>query len=43
MRLIPNFHYALKPGGVLFLSSSESIAGYTQLFNPDCPLEKFGE
>ena len=33
-RLIPNFHYALKPGGVLFLSSSESIAGYTQLFKP---------
>jgi len=31
-RLIPNFHYALKPGGVLFLSSSESIAGYTNLF-----------
>jgi two-component system CheB/CheR fusion protein len=33
-RLIPNFHYALKPGGVLFLSSSESIAGYTDLFKP---------
>ena len=32
--LIPNFHYALKPGGVLFLSSSESVAGYTQLFRP---------
>jgi two-component system CheB/CheR fusion protein len=31
-RLIPNFYYALKPGGVLFLSSSESIAGYTDLF-----------
>ena len=24
-RLIPAFHYALKPGGVLFLSPSESI------------------
>ena len=33
-RLITNFHYALKPGGVLFLSSSEGIAGYTQLFTP---------
>jgi two-component system, chemotaxis family, CheB/CheR fusion protein len=33
-RLIPNFRYALKPGGVLFLSSSESIAGYTDLFKP---------
>jgi two-component system CheB/CheR fusion protein len=32
--LIPNFHYALKPGGVLFLSSSESVAGFTQLFRP---------
>jgi two-component system CheB/CheR fusion protein len=33
-RLIPNFHYALKPGGVLFLSSSESIGGYADLFKP---------
>ncbi|MBW8077041.1 MAG: PAS domain-containing protein, partial [Gallionella sp.] len=33
-RLIPNFHYALKPGGVLFLSSSESVASYTELFKP---------
>ena len=33
-KLIPNFHYALKPAGVLFLSSSESIAGYTELFKP---------
>ncbi|MDD2776284.1 MAG: chemotaxis protein CheB [Gallionella sp.] len=33
-RLIPNFHYALKPDGVLFLSSSESIAHYTHLFKP---------
>jgi len=31
-RLIPNFHYAIKPGGVLFLSSSESIAGHAELF-----------
>ena len=31
-RLIPAFHYALKPGGVLFLSPSESIGGYTDLF-----------
>lgn len=33
-RLIPNFHFALKPGGVLFLSSSESIASHTDLFKP---------
>jgi two-component system CheB/CheR fusion protein len=26
-RLIPSFHYAIKPGGILFLSPSESIAG----------------
>jgi two-component system CheB/CheR fusion protein len=31
-RLIPTFHYALKPGGVLFLSSSESITSHPELF-----------
>ena len=31
-RLIPTFHYALKPGGVLFLSSSESITSQPTLF-----------
>ncbi|MFZ4480848.1 MAG: chemotaxis protein CheB, partial [Rhodoferax sp.] len=31
-RLIPAFHYALKAGGVLFLSSSESIGNHTELF-----------
>ncbi|MEI7456249.1 MAG: chemotaxis protein CheB [Nitrosomonadales bacterium] len=33
-RLIPAFHYALKPGGVLFLSPSESIGNYPDLFTP---------
>ena len=33
-RLIPAFHYALKPGGVLFLSPSESIGNHTDLFSP---------
>ncbi|WP_455922298.1 CheR family methyltransferase [Pseudomonas putida] len=33
-RLIPSFHYALKPGGVLFLSPSESIGGHAGLFAP---------
>jgi two-component system CheB/CheR fusion protein len=33
-RLIPNFHYALKPGGVLFLSSSESLTQHPELFTP---------
>ena len=32
-RLIPVFHYALKPGGVLFLSPSESIGNHTKLFS----------
>jgi len=31
-RLIPAFHYALKPGGVLFFSPSESITSHTELF-----------
>ena len=31
-RLIPNFHYALKPGGILFLSSYESITSHPELF-----------
>ncbi len=33
-RLIPTFHYALKPDGVLFLSPSEGIGSYTDLFKP---------
>lgn len=31
-RLLPTFHYALKPGGVLFLSPSESIGSHPELF-----------
>ncbi|MCK9619833.1 MAG: PAS domain-containing protein [Methylobacter sp.] len=33
-RLIPAFHYALKPGGILFLSPSESIGNHNELFTP---------
>jgi two-component system CheB/CheR fusion protein len=33
-KALPTFHYALKPGGVLFLGSSESIDGFTDLFEP---------
>ena len=33
-RLIPTFHYALKPGGVLCLSPSESIGNHLGLFEP---------
>ncbi|MCX6005930.1 MAG: PAS domain-containing protein, partial [Chloroflexi bacterium] len=31
-RLIPAFHYALKPGGILFLGPSETIGIYPDLF-----------
>jgi two-component system CheB/CheR fusion protein len=31
-RLIPNFHYTLRPNGVLFLSTSESITSRPDLF-----------
>lgn len=33
-RLLLMFHYALKSGGALFLSPSESIGSYTELFTP---------
>ncbi len=29
---LPTFHYALKPGGFLFLGASEAISGFTDLF-----------
>ncbi len=31
-QLVPMFHYALNPGGVLFLGLSETIGGFTELF-----------
>lgn len=31
-RLLPIFHYALKPGGLLFLGSSESVGSASDLF-----------
>jgi len=33
-RLLPLFHHALGPGGVLFLGTSETIGGQTELFAP---------
>ncbi|MBL9186204.1 MAG: PAS domain S-box protein [Opitutaceae bacterium] len=33
-KVLPTFHYALKPGGFLFLGASESIGGFTELFAP---------
>ncbi len=33
-KLIPLFHYSLNPNGLLFLGSSETIGGFTDLFEP---------
>src|SRR5215470_9367939 len=33
-RILPLFHYALNPGGILFLGSSETIGGFGDLFVP---------
>lgn len=33
-RVIPLFHYSLRPEGVLFLGSSETIGSYVHLFEP---------
>jgi chemotaxis methyl-accepting protein methylase len=33
-KLLPLFHYSLKPGGILMLGSAESIGGFTDLFAP---------
>ncbi|MFA6448076.1 MAG: chemotaxis protein CheB [bacterium] len=32
-KLIPLFHYALKPGGFLFLGTSETVGGFGDIFN----------
>lgn len=40
-RLLPTFHYALKPGGVLFLSPSESIGNHPELFTAENRKWKF--
>lgn len=33
-KLIPLFHYSLKPEGILFLGSAETISGFGDLFSP---------
>ncbi|MBA3013171.1 MAG: PAS domain-containing protein [Proteobacteria bacterium] len=33
-KIIPLFHYTLNQGGILFLGTSESIGGHTDLFEP---------
>jgi two-component system, chemotaxis family, CheB/CheR fusion protein len=33
-RIIPLFHYSLRPGGILFLGSSETVGAFADLFTP---------
>jgi two-component system CheB/CheR fusion protein len=33
-KLLPLFHYSLKPGGILMLGSAETIGAFTELFAP---------
>lgn len=33
-KLLPLFHYALKPNGLLFLGTSETVGGFEHLFSP---------
>ncbi|HEX2852544.1 MAG TPA: chemotaxis protein CheB [Opitutaceae bacterium] len=33
-KIMPAFHYALKPGGFLFLGASESVGPFVELFGP---------
>jgi len=33
-KILPNFHYALKPDGFLFLGASESVGTFANLFEP---------
>lgn len=33
-KLLPLFHYSLKPGGILMLGSAESVGSFTDLFIP---------
>ncbi|MBK6794428.1 MAG: PAS domain-containing protein [Anaerolineales bacterium] len=33
-KLLPLFHYSLKPGGFLFLGNAETIGSFTHLFSP---------
>ena len=33
-QVIPTFHYALRPGGFLFLGTSENISQFRELFSP---------
>ncbi len=36
-KIIPMFHFALRAGGLLFLGSSETVGGFTDIFTPFNP------
>jgi two-component system CheB/CheR fusion protein len=36
-RILPLFHYSLRPGGILFLGTAETLCGLTGLFGPVDP------
>ena len=36
-RLLPLFHYSLRPGGLLLLGSSETVGSFSKLFEPQDP------
>ncbi|QYM79345.1 PAS domain S-box protein [Horticoccus luteus] len=40
-KIVPTFHFALKPGGVLFLGPAETVSGFADLFAPLDPKNKF--
>jgi two-component system CheB/CheR fusion protein len=40
-RVVPILHYALNPGGILWLGRSETIAGFSNLFALEDKINKF--
>jgi two-component system, chemotaxis family, CheB/CheR fusion protein len=40
-RLLPLFHYSLRPGGVLLLGSSETVGRFSHLFAPSAKLRLY--
>lgn len=42
-KVIPTLHYALRPGGFLFLGASEGISGFADLFTPINPKQRIYE
>jgi PAS domain S-box-containing protein len=42
-KLIPQFHYALRPGGYLFLGPSEDVTDHGELFRPIDPKHRISQ